>query len=180
MGAGEGGGGTLPPSGPRHEASNLYQRPLAHTNPDVAVRASRRHVRRDPTSCPPLAFDRSGSSQEPAGARHSGSYSSRTPTALSWRRSRVWGREEGGHPKAGKSRVGMPGRTFPFISTESVSVIDTLPGGSVRRRHRPPGVWSRLAPVPRLSGLAPRRKTSAVIPALRSQTRSRFAAACSV
>lgn len=66
VGAGEGGGGTLPPSGPRREAPNLYQRPLAHTNPDVAVSASRRHVRRDPASGPPLAFVRSGAYQAPA------------------------------------------------------------------------------------------------------------------
>lgn len=80
VGAWEGGGGALPPNSPRHEAPNLYRQPLAHTNPNVAVGASRRHVRRGPAPPLPLAF--SGCSLPAAsGARHRGSCSSSSTLA---------------------------------------------------------------------------------------------------
>lgn len=77
-GAWEGGGGALPPNSPRREAPNLYRRPLAHTNPDVAVGASPRHVRRGPAPPLPLAC---GGRPFPgvSGAQHRGSCSS-SPT----------------------------------------------------------------------------------------------------
>lgn len=57
------GGGALPPNGPRREAPNLYPLPLAHTNPGVAVGASRRHVHLGPAH---PASGPSGSSPAPA------------------------------------------------------------------------------------------------------------------
>lgn len=53
-GPGRGGGGALPPNGPRREAPNLYRRPLAHTNPDVAAGASRRTYAEFPPPDPPI------------------------------------------------------------------------------------------------------------------------------
>lgn len=134
LGAGEGGGGALPPNGPRREAPNLYQRPLAHTNPDVAVGASRRHVRPSPA---PTRLGPQRRSPGFQGAGYSGSCSSpRTLPAGS----------RGGQPKALKSRVWMLDRTFPFISTESfLSVIDTLLGRAVQARPHPPRVRSLVA-----------------------------------
>lgn len=52
----------------------------------------------------------------------------------------------GGRHKAGESWVGTQGRTFPFISIDSLSsVVESSPAARFPSRRRPPGMWSLLA-----------------------------------
>lgn len=131
---GRGGGrGALPPNGPRREAPNLYRLPLAHTNPDVAVCASRCHMHRGPSLAPAIGLRPLGAAKQ--GILEAVVFPRPQPPDTG-----------GGQPKAGQRQVEMPSLTFLFRD---------LP-----RQHRtaqtPPTrgvVTTGLAPTPKPSGL---------------------------